>query len=102
MKARMRPMQPPLRPQPRPAPPRELRHYRPWLVALFLLGAIYQLLVLLQLSRSPYFGHPILDARYQVEWAFALVAGNEPHAVFFQSPLYSYVLAGFLKLFGWR
>src|SRR5262245_47517039 len=102
MKARLRPVKSPPRSQPRPAAPPEPRRYTPWLAGLFGLGAIYQLLVLFQLSRSPFFGHPILDARYQVEWAFALASGRDPHAVFFQSPLYSYLVAGFLKVFGWR
>ena len=71
---------------------------RPWLYAG---GLLYQLLVVLQLSHSPFFGNPILDARYQVEWAMALASGFEPHPVFFQSPLYSYLLAGVLRVAGW-
>jgi hypothetical protein len=69
---------------------------------LFGAGAVYQLVAILQLSRSPFFGNPILDARYQVEWAFALASGYDPHPTFFQSPLFSYALALFLKLFGWQ
>lgn len=72
---------------------------RPWLYAG---GLLYQALVVLQLSRSPFFGNPILDARYQVEWALALARGVDPHPVFFQSPLYSYLLAGFLRVAGWH
>ncbi len=71
------------------------------LLALFAAGMIYQLAAILDLSRSPFFGNPILDARYQVEWAFALASGNDLHPVFFQSPLFSYVLAAFLWLFDW-
>jgi 4-amino-4-deoxy-L-arabinose transferase-like glycosyltransferase len=73
-----------------------------WEVVIFVVGAIYQLAVIADLSRSPFFGNPILDARYQVEWAFALASGRDPHPVFFQSPLYSYLVAGFVKLFGWH
>src|SRR5262249_52340815 len=102
MKTRRRPAKPPSAPRPRPEALWDLKRHGPWLAGLFGLGAIYQLLALLQLSRSPYFGHPILDARYQVEWAFGLAAGRDPHAVFFQAPLYSYLLAGFLEWFGWR
>lgn len=73
-----------------------------WIAGLFVAAAVYQLVVLLDLARGPFFGHPILDARYQVEWALDLAAGRETHAVFFQSPLYSYLLAGFLRVFGWQ
>jgi hypothetical protein len=102
MKPRRRPMKTSPPPEPPPAAFQPSPHFGRWVAALFGLGALYQLLVLVQLSRSPYFGHPILDARYQVEWALALAAGRDPHAVFFQSPLYSYLLAGFFEGFGWR
>lgn len=69
---------------------------------LLALGAVYQGAALWQFSHNPFFGNPILDARYQVEWAFHLAAGRDPHPLFFQSPLYSYLLAGFLKVFGWN
>lgn len=73
-----------------------------WTIGIVAAAILYQAGVLLRLSHSPYFGNPILDARYQIEWAFALAAGRDPHPVFFQSPLYSYLVAGFLRAFGWH
>ena len=102
MKPRRRPTKPSPPSEARPAAFRPSPRHGRWVAVLFALGALYQLIVLVQLSRSPYFGHPVLDARYQVEWALALAAGHDPHAVFFQSPLYSYLLAGFFEWFGWR
>ena len=62
---------------------------------------MYQVAAVLDLSRSPVFGNPVLDARYQIEWAFALAAGEDLDRVFFQTPLYSYLLAAWLRAFGW-
>lgn len=77
------------------------RSLDPWLPGLLALGALYQALAILQFSGNPWFGNPILDARYQVEWAFALAGGQDPHPLWFQSPLYSYLLAGLIRSFGW-
>lgn len=71
------------------------------MLALLALGALYQGLALRQFADNPWFGNPVLDARYQVEWAFALAAGHDPHPLWFQSPLYSYLLAGMIRTLGW-
>lgn len=73
-----------------------------WLLAIIAAGTAYHLFAVTQLSSSPFFGNPILDARYQIEWAFALAEGKDPHPIFFQSPLYSYLIAVWIKLFGWH
>lgn len=71
------------------------------MLALLFLGALYQGLALRQFADNPWFGNPVLDARYQVEWAFALADGQDPHSLWFQSPLYSYMLAGMIRTVGW-
>lgn len=72
------------------------------MLALLALGALYQGLALRQFAENPWFGNPVLDARYQVEWAFALARGQDPHPLWFQSPLYSYLLAGMIRTLGWN
>ena len=73
-----------------------------WVSILFLAGTCYQLAAIREFSSSVFFGNPILDARYQIEWALALTQGTDLHPVFFQSPLYSYAMAGVLKIIGWN
>lgn len=76
---------------------------RSWLGPVLLLGigALYQLLVFLGQLSDVRFGNPILDSRYQIDWAFQLLSGQAGERLFFQSPLYSYLVAGFIQLFGW-
>jgi tetratricopeptide (TPR) repeat protein len=63
----------------------------PWLV--FILAFALRLLYVWQLSSTPFFDHPIVDAEYHDAWAreiLRLGAGHE--GVFFRAPLYPYFL----------
>jgi len=73
------------------------------LVALliFLCALLVRLIYLLQAAEVPFSSHPIVDGARYWNWAERIAAGNWRGAgVFFQAPLYPYVLAVMRTLFG--
>jgi len=70
-------------------------------LAIFAVAYLLRLVYLFEMARSPFFDFVHLDPLYYLEWAKRIVGGawigNE---VFEMSPLYSYLLAGFMGLFG--
>ena len=71
------------------------------LMGLFLGALIIRLVYLLDMSGGPYFGAPYLDELYHLNWAADIAAGDMMReGGFFRAPLYSYLLGGFVRLFG--
>ncbi len=79
----------------------EKRTFRPWRDAaiIFIVALIVRLIYAVQLSVTPFFAHPIVDAAFHDAWArdiLDLGAGHE--GVFFRAPLYPYFLALIYRL----
>jgi tetratricopeptide (TPR) repeat protein len=72
------------------------------LLVVGLLALALRLLHLFQISQSPFFYHPIVDAwDYDVEaWKIALTRDWTGPRVFFQAPLTTYVLAAIYRVVG--
>jgi tetratricopeptide (TPR) repeat protein len=68
---------------------------------LFGISAVIRFIYLFQISKTPFFPPVILDPASYHNWAQSILTdswiGKE---VFYQSPLYSYLLAGFYQVFG--
>ena len=57
--------------------------------------------VLAQPATDPDFSRPMLDGAYFFDWARSLASGHGgPGGAFYLAPLYPYLLAGFVRLFG--
>jgi Tfp pilus assembly protein PilF len=72
------------------------------LVGILLFGLIVRIgYVAAQLSSDPTFARPMLDGAYYLEWARAIASGaGGPEGAFYLAPIYPYLLAGFLAIFG--
>ncbi len=70
---------------------------RRWIVDGGLIAVIalaVRLIYILQLSRTPFFDHPVVDAQYHDAWAREILRLGMGHeGVFFRAPLYPYFLA---------
>jgi len=76
---------------------------RRWLPAIFILALVLRLIFLLEASKSPLLFFPGLDPQAYDQWAQRIVSsGWLGKEVFYQSPLYPYLLAAFYSLFGRR
>lgn len=66
------------------------------------LAFVIRSIVLLQLSNNhPAFDQPIVDSRWHYLWAQKIAAGNWlGEGVFYRAPLYPYLLALWMKIFG--
>jgi len=67
-----------------------------WIAAgiVFLFALVIRLIYLQQISSSPFFNFPIIDAFYHDRWAAQIAAGDWwGKEVFFKAPLYSYFLS---------
>jgi len=72
-----------------------------YLLAIFLLALILRLSYLLEASKSPLLFYPGLDPQAYDAWAQKLAAGDwMGNKVFYQSPLYPYLLGAFYAVFG--
>ncbi len=72
-----------------------------WAIGIFILAFAVRLTYLDQVSSSPLFDTPIMDAEYHDQWAQAILAGDDfTGGVFFRAPLYPYFLAAVYKMFG--
>src|SRR5688572_25138527 len=70
-------------------------------LGIFGLAYAVRLIFLLQIARSPFFDFMHLDPLYYHEWALRIAAGDWIGTeVFEMSPLYSYLLAAFILVFG--
>src|SRR5262245_38627138 len=70
-------------------------------VAVFTVGLVVRLAYLHQISRSPFYDFLQLDPRYYHDWAARIAQGDWVGTeVFEMSPLYSYLLALFMLVFG--
>jgi tetratricopeptide (TPR) repeat protein len=81
---------------------RDSSRLRPWaLLALFALALLVRLLALLELHDSILWQVLLGDARAYDQWALEIAGGDwlGPE-VFYQAPLYPYVLGGLYTLFG--
>ncbi len=71
------------------------------LAAIFLAGLALRALVLLELADTPLFAVLLGDGRQYYAWAMEIAAGDWlGQEVFYQAPLYPYLMATLLKLFG--
>jgi len=71
------------------------------LLLILLFGALLRLVYLVELSQTPFFAYPVLDAQYYTDWAQKLSAGNFSFPPGFQgNPLYPYLLAVFYHIVG--
>lgn len=85
-----------------------LKPVRERATVIAVLGAalLYKLVYLaLYARRIPYYSHQMGDSAIYLSWAHRIVAGDfwglrEPFRVFYRAPLYPYLLALSLKLFG--
>ena len=69
------------------------------LLAIFLLALGLRVVYTLQSSDNPYFLAPTMDAQYHLDWAEALLAGEDfVDGAYFRAPVYPWFLAGLLKL----
>jgi tetratricopeptide (TPR) repeat protein len=72
-----------------------------WLIAIGAGAMTLRLIYLLQLQRAPVFATLLGDGRIYDEWAVRIAAGDWLGSdVFYQSPLYPYLLAVLFKIFG--
>jgi len=72
-----------------------------FLIFLFLGALVVRIIYLWEMSASPYFGAPFLDELYHLNWARDVAMGRWlRHDAFFRAPLYSYLLGGFIRIFG--
>jgi 4-amino-4-deoxy-L-arabinose transferase-like glycosyltransferase len=54
-----------------------------------------------QWTSDPWFAHPVIDGRYYVDWASALLGGGPvPSGAFYLAPLYPFFLAAVFGVFG--
>jgi len=80
---------------------RGLRYDSVIFVAVVVFAFALRALYVGQLTRSPLFDHPTMDARYHDQWARAIVAGQTfIDGPYFRAPLYPFFLAGIYRLFG--
>jgi 4-amino-4-deoxy-L-arabinose transferase-like glycosyltransferase len=70
------------------------------LILLALAFAVRIGYVVVQPRFDPTFSRPILDGAYYVELAHAMASGSAAHGVYYMPPLYPWILAGLLSLFG--
>ena len=64
----------------------------------FVLRVLY---TVAQSSSDPWFAQPVIDGRYYVDWATALLSGGEtPSGAYYLAPLYPYLLAALFGVFG--
>ncbi|MBM3315328.1 glycosyltransferase family 39 protein, partial [candidate division WOR-3 bacterium] len=90
------------------APSRREHLSRESVVLLSVLGAtlLLKLVYLVYYAqRVPYYGTPMGDSLIYLDWARNIIGGDfwglrEQFQVFYRAPLYPYLLAGFLKVFG--
>jgi 4-amino-4-deoxy-L-arabinose transferase-like glycosyltransferase len=73
---------------------------RRWLAVLFLLALVPRVVHLLTVKDSPFFSLLILDPLMYDEWGWALAGGEATVGVFFQDPLYAYLLAVVYSIVG--
>lgn len=72
-----------------------------WLLAVALLALILRLVYAWQISQAPFADVRLGDARAYHEWALRIADGDWlGQGVFYQAPLYPYVLAVVYKVFG--
>ena len=68
------------------------------------LGLGLRVIYVLDTQENPFREHPVLDSAYHVEWARAIVAGEEfkdlADRPFFRAPLYIWFLAAIFRCFG--
>jgi tetratricopeptide (TPR) repeat protein len=76
--------------------------YRASLATVLAAGAGARIAYVMALpGYDPSFARPLLDGQYYLDWARSLVAGGAgPGGAFYLAPLYPYLLAGFIRLFG--
>ncbi len=81
---------------------RPSRGYVLVLGAILLAGLLVRIgYVLSQPRHDPSFSWPILDGAYYLDWARSILTGASwDGSAFYMAPLYPYLLAGFLRLFG--
>src|SRR2546428_3317227 len=73
----------------------------PAAISLFALAYVVRFIYLRQMSASPFFDFLQLDPAYYHDWAVAISKGDWiGKDVFEQSPLYPYLLALYLLVFG--
>lgn len=72
------------------------------LALLFATALIVRFVYLVEIARkSPFWGHPYLDAAYYLQWGRQILSGDLiGHEVFVRAPLYPYFLAFIGRLFG--
>ncbi len=66
----------------------------------FILAAVVRLIVVIQISDSPFFSILVGDGRNYHSWATDIAYGRGSSEVFFQGPAYPYFLALLLQLPG--
>ncbi len=73
----------------------------PLLVGIFVLALVLRVVLLSQMTRTPYLQIDTIDARAYQTWADQILAGDWlPRRHFYQSPLYAYYLAAVYAVFG--
>jgi len=79
-----------------------LRDERPWLaLAIFAIALLVRLIHVWQIRRSPYYATLLGDSRGYDDWARQIAAGDWlGHDVFYQAPLYPYVLGFIYRVAG--
>lgn len=71
------------------------------LIAILILAALLRVVYLVELSQSPFFRHPVLDAQYYTTWAQKLAWGDFRFISDYQgNPLYPYFLASIFRFLG--
>src|SRR5437867_9764265 len=72
-------------------------------LVLAVLALIVRLVYLFQISRTPFYYPSKLDPLFYFTWAREIASGHWiGDRIFIQSPLYAYLLALFLRVFGER
>lgn len=72
-----------------------------FVIAIFVFAFVLRFIYLNQIQKSPLFDTPIMDAKYNDDWAQRIATGEElEEKVFFRAPLYPYFLAGVYTIFG--
>lgn len=70
-------------------------------MAVFALALALRLITVAQVSSSPFFDRPIIDARMYDEEAWRIARGEEPSLdAYYHAPLYSHALAAVYAVFG--
>src|SRR5262245_55262580 len=68
---------------------------------IFVVAYRVRLAFLIQIAASPFFNFLLLDPLYYHDWALRIAGGDWlGHEVFEMSPLYSYLVAAFVLVFG--